>query len=494
MGVFVSVPMAMMAAPMAAMSAFCCCCQGIMCICSTANCLSCCCRGALGRRTGISPRLAKIFYILILGFAAILAIILRFNSTQVDLGALSVSCSGGNTTVTIEGFSQGTYVYCKGDAAVFRVSFILSCFFGFMLVASLFSERLHRGFWFLKITLIVGGIIGAFFMPNSAFDNQGYAWSARIGSAFFLVLQILVLIDFAYQWNEIWVGRAYQDPMNADVVTNNKWLIGLLVSAGGLYVASITGIGLLYAYYGDCAEGKAYTTVTVLAFVVITILSLFRDRIVGQPGAILPAAVVIAYSVFLCWGSLESNPNASCRPSNQQTGASIAIGAAWATITLLWTTFSVTSNAGHLVKGEELEKAEEVQAKEAAGTGDVEAQQPKPVKTKQTGPASGGPVFREELNEPAGAPPRAVGDAGDDDEDDSPVYSSERPWTFHFIMLCASMYLAMLLTDWGTFTGGSASFTSGQASMWVKISAQWLTIILFIWTLIAPAVLQGREF
>ena len=82
----------------------------------------------------------------------------------------------------------------------------------------------------------------------------------------------------------------------------------------------------------------------------------------------------------------------------------------------------------------------------------------------------------------------------DDDEDDTPVYSTEKPWSFHLIMLCASMYLAMLLTDWGTFSGGNASLTSGEASMWVKISAQWVTIILFVWTLIAPRLLTGRDF
>ena len=246
----------------------------------------------MGKRTGISSRLAKIFYIIILGLAAILAIILRSNATQLDLGALSFSCSGGNTSVTISGFTEGTFVFCKGDAAVFRISFILTVFFSVMFALSLVSERLHRGYWFMKILLIVGGITGSFFMPNSAVDNQGYAWAARIGSVFFLILQILVLIDFAYQWNEDWVDRAYNDPMQSDRLTNKNWLNAVLGSAGALYVLVVTGLALLYVFYSSCTTGMAFTTITVLAVAAVTALSLFRDRIVGEPGAILPCAVV----------------------------------------------------------------------------------------------------------------------------------------------------------------------------------------------------------
>lgn len=34
----------------------------------------------------------------------------------------------------------------------------------------------------------------------------------------------------------------------------------------------------------------------------------------------------------------------------------------------------------------------------------------------------------------------------------------------------------------------------GWASVWVKISAQWLTGLLYCWTLIAPALFPEREF
>jgi hypothetical protein len=34
----------------------------------------------------------------------------------------------------------------------------------------------------------------------------------------------------------------------------------------------------------------------------------------------------------------------------------------------------------------------------------------------------------------------------------------------------------------------------GRASMWVKIISQWLCYLVFIWIMIAPVVLSGRDF
>lgn len=367
---------------------------------------------------------------------------------------------------------------------------MLTTFFGSLAVLSIPCEAIHRGFWFFKILFLLGGIVGALFIPEESFDSVGYAWVARIGSVFFLVLQIMVLIDFAYTWNENWVERAYKGALTAyDDASHKVWLYAVLASAFALYALSITGIALLYQFYGNCPIGISFTTETLVFILIMTIFSLFRDKIVGVEGAILPVAVVSAYIVFLCWGALESNPDNACRPG-QQTTATIVISCLIATITLLWTTFSVSVNAAHLVKGEDLEKPTENGA-------DVESQSSKTsptttttaisdgaaVAVPKTGKTTGGPVYRT-MEEGAGA-------AGDDD---SPVYSADRPWMFHIIMLCASMYLAMVLTNWGDSAGLSGEDLTGSSSMWAKIVAQWVTSALFIWTLVAPCLLSGRDF
>lgn len=94
------------------------------------------------------------------------------------------------------------------------------------------------------------------------------------------------------------------------------------------------------------------------------------------------------------------------------------------------------------------------------------------------------------------------------------------PWQFYCMMCLAGFYMAMVLTDWDSADGCvscllyfhnalvicedlSANLlilqcvpcsSSNGVSMWVKIVAQWLTILLFFWTLVAPKLFPDRDF
>ena len=477
MGLVLAAPLAAAGALSSVFTAVCCCCSAVSCACTAASWASCCCRASLGRKTGVSPTMAKLFYIVILFLASILALILRFNSPSFDLGVLTTACSNGNVTVQAAGLSEGTYVYCKGEDAVYRISFVLALFYGAMALLSLVSEGAHRGYWALKVVVVAGAIAGCFFISSASFSTDAYAWVARIGAGIFLVLQILVLIDFAYTWNEDWVARAYAGALTEySDAPQPKWLYAVLASAFALFGVTVAGVVLLYVYYASCGVGVAFTTIALLCVLSATALSLFRDKIVGVEGAILPVAVVSAYTTYLCWSALSSNPDATCVPGTQ-TALTIVIGAVIAAISLCWTTFSVTQNSAHLVQGEELEKSPEMELADQTAAGGAAA---------GVAPASaaGAPVTDVE---------RGGGAHEEEGGEEEPWPSTEKPWTFHLIMVAASMFLCMLLTDWGTSQGGDLS-TAGAASMWVKEAAQWVTSGVFVWTLVAPAVLRGREF
>jgi len=91
------------------------------------------------------------------------------------------------------------------------------------------------------------------------------------------------------------------------------------------------------------------------------------------------------------------------------------------------------------------------------------------------------------------------GDDGDsdrqrvwDDEKDTTAYSYSG---CHFIFLLATLYVMMTLTNWyKPLTSDLKQFTANDPSMWVKISSSWICILLYIWTCVAPWVLQDRDF
>ena len=383
---------------------------------------------------------------------------MRYNGEQfsLNIGAWEVHCSNDTDKSDINVITRqsGYYVYCKGDAAVYRVSFVLACFFGIMTLGSMVSRGFHRGFWLIKVSFLAIMLIACLFIPNSFFDNTGYAWLARVVSVFFLVLQILVLIDFAYQWNDDWVERALDGPDE-----DRNWLYAILISAFVLYLVPTIGIPLLFTFYGECASSVAFSSVTILGILLFTGLTLCRYQVVGEEGAILPAAVVAAYSTFVCWSALDSNPYPECKPSDVTTDShhtvKLIIGMVMATLSLMWTTYSASTGIEDLMTGDKTE--------------------------------------RDIGDEDSGRPLVEAGYADDDDED----WSEDRLWLFHLILTTASMYMAMLLTNWGAsdYAKGNEDGKVGLASMWVKIISQWFTMLLYVWSLIAPRVLgEWREF
>ena len=56
------------------------------------------------------------------------------------------------------------------------------------------------------------------------------------------------------------------------------------------------------------------------------------------------------------------------------------------------------------------------------------------------------------------------------------------------------MYLAMLMTGWGSVTEAKNLIDVGWTSVWVKLMSQWATAALYLWSLIAPVFLPDRDF
>ena len=91
-----------------------------------------------------------------------------------------------------------------------------------------------------------------------------------------------------------------------------------------------------------------------------------------------------------------------------------------------------------------------------------------------------------------GAGAAAAGGSGAAIEDYTPV--SYNYAFFHLIFALASMYIAMLLTGWGAVAQEKDRLDVGWTSVWVKVGAEWVTGLLYCWTLVAPGLFPDREF
>jgi hypothetical protein len=97
---------------------------------------------------------------------------------------------------------------CRAQGAVFRISFALSIFFVIQFLLTYINTRLYDDYWLLKILGFIGLVIGFFYAEPKVFDLNGYAWFARIAGFFFIIFQQVIIIDFAFTWNEKWVKNS----------------------------------------------------------------------------------------------------------------------------------------------------------------------------------------------------------------------------------------------------------------------------------------------
>jgi len=58
----------------------------------------------------------------------------------------------------------------------------------------------------------------------------------------------------------------------------------------------------------------------------------------------------------------------------------------------------------------------------------------------------------------------------------------------------ATLYVMMCLTNWFKPDSDLQTMNANSAAVWVKIVSSWLCVGLYVWSLIAPAVLEDRDF
>eukprot|EP00760_Papus_ankaliazontas_P026999 PhM_4_TR3099/c0_g1_i1/m.104371 len=224
---------------------------------------------------------------------------------------------------------------CFGSQGVYRVSFSLFMFFlvHWMMAtkfnccldpnARLAFQRMSLK-W--KTPVFVIFLILAFVIPNQFF--VGYGWVCLAASAIFLIIQVLVLIDFAYSWNEDWIAKAEE---LGDDNGGSRFTFGLLFCSLLFFAASFTVLGFSYKWF-PCELGKSLISITLVANTFNTIISIKAPK-----GSLVPSSMVMAYNTALMFTALTSLSS----PQHCNDSFSGHSGAAW--VIALNTFFSAIS-------------------------------------------------------------------------------------------------------------------------------------------------------
>ncbi|XP_061675237.1 serine incorporator 2 [Syngnathoides biaculeatus] len=448
-------------------------------LCSLASCASCLCGSAPCLLCGCCPssnnstvtRLVFSFFLLLGTFVSIIMIL---PGMEAQLRKIPGFCQGGTS---IPGFEN--QVDCDiilGYKSVYRMCFALTCFFFlfFLIMIRVRSSKdpraaIQNGFWFFKFLILVGITVGAFFISDPVFNTVWY-YFGLVGSLFFIIIQLILLIDFAYSWNQAWVE-------NAESNGNKCWYAGLLTFTFLNYAVAFAAVVLFYVYYtqpDDCAQHKVIISLNFIFCIIVSIVSILPKVQKAQPySGLLQASLISLYTMYVTWSAMTNNPNRKCNPSLLSLVSNVSTpspsGEHPPGQVMLWDAQSVVGLLIFVLC-----------TLYASIRSSSNTQVNKLLQTEEGGGESGQVMVGED------GVRRAV-----DNEEDGVTYNYS---AFHFHLALASLYIMMTLTNWYLPDTSTHDMQSSKPAVWVKACSSWLGLGLYLWTLVAPLLFPDRDF
>lgn len=473
----------------------------------------CHCLGISGDSDKAKHR-SKIVYLILLSLSVFWAVLLQYSiSPHLNIkGIWDIGCEQeAGDAIYVTSFNN-----CKGTAAVYRISFMSTLFFLANAVGCFLNRNFHSSCWPQKIFLWLVMMVSAIFIPNTVFSS-GYEWFSRLVSFLFLMAQIVILVDFSYRWNDKWVDRSDHLEREEGEGRGKKYLVGLLTISTIFYLISLAGIALMYRYFGNCQLLAVFITITLLGSLFFTYLQLFFDN----TGSLFTSSIVTLYCTWLCLSAVSSYEDDPSSPADKKcqlttnyldNTTSIIVGGIIAGLSLAWTSFNQFRN--YSTTNPESGDHQYVLDTDNVGE-DEDRENTRPTLGENT-------VDQLEQDKGDKESKIAITDEPETEQiidhtlvnadTDTSTLREEKYYIFHLIMTTGSIYMAMLLTDWGTkdltennhnhnhnhnqtaFHNININITGGRTGMWVKIVSEWLTMILYSWTLVASRCFPDRQF
>lgn len=416
-------------------------------------------------------------YAVMMLLGTIVACIMLSPGLQNALQKVPFCSDGDGSNQLVDAALDNVQVDCSGLVgylAVYRLCFAMTLFF-FIMAALMIGVKsskdpragIQNGFWALKYLILIGGIIGAFFIPRGQF-GEVWMYFGMVGGFLFILIQLVLIIDFAHSWAESWVDK-YEE------TESRGWYCALLFFTFLNYALAITAAVLFYVFYTtseSCSLHKFFISFNLILCVIISIVSIMPKVQESQPrSGLLQASVITLYTMYLTWSAMTNSPAKNCKPDWGEVihgdgsttekedgpfdGESIASLVIWF-FCVLYSSMRTASNS----QASRLTMSDKVLLKDDSSAG--------------------------------GDPENGDSHHVWDNEDDAVAYS----WSFfHTMFGLATLYVMMTLTNW--FTPNNSDLTtlsSNMAAVWVKIVSSWICLFLYSWTLVAPLILSNRDF
>lgn len=218
----------------------------------------------------------------------------------------------------------------------------------YILNVSIFYSRFDS-WWGPKalIWLILIGI--SFAIPNGFFMFWGN-YAALIGATVFILLGLVLLVDFAHSWSETCLE-------NWESSSSNFWQWILIGSTALMYAFTITLTGLLYAYFAGsgCTLNQFFISFNLSLCVLITAMSIHPAIQEANPrSGLAQSAMVAAYCTYLVVSAVSNHVHDTrqCNPlrdGKQTQKAVLFLGGIFTFLAIAYSTTRAATQSRALV-------------------------------------------------------------------------------------------------------------------------------------------------
>lgn len=371
------------------------------------------------------------------------------------------------------------------DQCIARAFILRMCFatFVFHLVLGMFTMgandfsnpriHIHTALWPLKIGFWLLMHLAVLFMPSEFF--LGFGWFALVGAIFFTLIQIVIFIEWIYEWNESWIAED-----GAENITG-PWHMAILGVSFLAFGVTIAMTVVQYLWFGKntadpTAEGGCevyifFTSWNLVMWIFLTIGSFKATEWMPSTG-LMPSALVSAFMTFKVLTALyaQTKCNAFSGEDNGNHGVYKGPPEVLSGIAI----FIAMVLAGY--NSVQISYTDKWLDQSGAPTNDrsVPLVPLESVQTENTQTDASAPAAKEEEEEVTG-----------------PIGYNVA--AFHFAFSVGVLYVGMQMTNWNEdFKEGRID--TGMASMWIKMADSWTLAVAYLWSMIAPKVLTGRDF
>lgn len=322
-----------------------------------------------------------------------------------------------------------------------------------------FAKFVNEQCFLAKFLAVTGLTLVLMFVDNS--HLRIYVQIAGIVSVIFLLYQSISLIDFGYNWNDTWV----------DKYTDGTTFYGILLILGSIGLFSLNAylIHLNFSTFwiSGCALNKGSLMLNILIIIAIVALVLLKYN---ENSSILTAFFISLLYTYYNGSALASYDSTKCNPFITESSNKFIYGSLYhilvnlllAFITCVYTSVSDKTSekfkqAGVIYKHDSDESDDTIEKLEVVNTADRE----------QT-------------------------------EDTLEIYKTNEYVVFHLVMVMFSIYLTMIFFDWKkldiNLNRWGELLTANTAAFWIKMLNNVVFIGIYVWTLIAPYIIENRDF